>query len=64
MKLPGRGRAVVDPAKLRDYMLSDAHPVGRFKAAFFRSLGYDRADWERLESDLRQLAIRCDALLR
>jgi hypothetical protein len=40
MNLPNADRAVVDPAKLRDYLLAAGHPVGRFKARFFVSLGY------------------------
>jgi hypothetical protein len=40
MKLPGADRAIVDAAKVRDYLLSPEHPVGRFKAVFFGALGY------------------------
>ncbi len=52
MKLPFRINAVVREEKVRDYLLSNEHPVGRFKAAFFRALGYARSDWPRLRSDL------------
>jgi len=38
MTLPNADRAVIDPAKIRDYLLAAAHPVGRFKARFFVSL--------------------------
>lgn len=62
MKLPGSDRAVIEPAKIRDYLLSSAHPVGRFKATFFRSLGYMPADFERLEADLRELAESAEAV--
>lgn len=34
-KLPNAEQAVVEPAKVRDYLLSSAHPVGRFKAVVF-----------------------------
>lgn len=44
---------VIDPVKLRDYLLSRTHPVGRFKAASFLSLGYSADNWARLEADLR-----------
>ena len=53
MKLPNASRAIIDPAKLRDYLLSPAHPVGRFKAPFFVGLGYTQEQWQRLESDFR-----------
>ncbi|MFQ5740897.1 MAG: DUF6883 domain-containing protein [Acidobacteriota bacterium] len=61
MKLPSRERAVIEPAKVRDYLLSASHPVGRFKAAFFASLGYTSANWHRLEANLRDLAVSGDA---
>jgi len=62
VKLPGVEHAVVDAAKIRDYLLSDSHPVGRFKAAFFVSLGYSAADWELLAADLRGHARDNDAV--
>jgi hypothetical protein len=34
MKLPNAERAEAPPEKLRDYLLSPSHPVGRFKARF------------------------------
>ena len=40
MKLPFAERAIVEPEKVREYLLSPTHPVGRFKAAFFHALGY------------------------
>jgi hypothetical protein len=46
---------------LRDYLLSDVHPVGRSKELFFRMLGYSRGDPQRLERDLRELIARSDA---
>ena len=61
MDLPGADQAVVGPEKIRDYLLSASHPIGRFKAAFFRSLGYSAAEWRRLEVDLRKIASAGDA---
>jgi len=63
MKLPAAERAVIAPAKIRDYLLSTSHPVGRFKALFFSSLGYTSANWRRLEEDLLSLAVSGDAEL-
>jgi hypothetical protein len=51
--LPNADRAVIGEAKLLDYLLSRAHPVGRFKARFFTSLGYSQEEWGQLEADLR-----------
>lgn len=53
MILPNAHRAIIEETKLFDYILSSAHPVGRFKARFFTSLGYSQQDWRRLEADLR-----------
>lgn len=56
MSLPRADIAVVEPAKIRDYLLSTTHPVGRFKAVFFVALGYSREQWEVLGNDLLALA--------
>ena len=61
MKLPEAGSALVDVPKVRDYLLSDTHPVGRFKAVFFRSLGYSLSHWQELAADLRRHAVENDA---
>lgn len=55
MKLPNFENAVVPQEKLRDYILSSVHPIGRFKSVFFRGLGYSAEAHERLESDIRSL---------
>ena len=53
MLLPNADEAVVEPAKLRDYLLSTVHPLGRFKARFFNALGFSADRWQELESALR-----------
>jgi hypothetical protein len=53
VRIPNADRAVIDPRKLRDYLLSPHHPLGRYKAHFFRALGYSQSHWPRLERDLR-----------
>ena len=55
MKIPNADRAIVPREKLQDYLLSPTHPVGRFKAAFFGSIGYTQVDWEALEHQIRRL---------
>jgi hypothetical protein len=52
LRLPNAAQAVVDPAKVRDYLLSPEHPVGRAKARFFGALGFRRADWSALRDAL------------
>jgi hypothetical protein len=54
--LPGVEHAVVEPAKIREYLLSQSHPVGRFKAVVFFSLGYTAEDWAKLRDDILFLA--------
>ncbi|RLA94145.1 MAG: hypothetical protein DRG25_03140 [Deltaproteobacteria bacterium] len=53
MKIPNANKAVIDSEKLHNYILSPVHPVGRFKAAFFKKLGYSTNNWKVLEQDLR-----------
>jgi len=49
---PHADHAIVDEAKICDYLLSSVHPVGRFKAKVFLSLGYTIETWTRLRGDL------------
>ena len=56
MKLPNHEQAAIDSAKLRDYLLSRSHPVGRFKAAFFATLGYSEDSGDELAGGLRLIA--------
>src|SRR3972149_6169476 len=62
MRLANAGQAVIPAAKLRDYILSQTHPVGRYKAAFFEGLGYKREEWQVLDRDLREQHLSLDAL--
>ena len=39
LRIPNADRAVIEPTKLHDYLLSRGHPVDRFKASFFLALG-------------------------
>lgn len=59
--LPNATKAVIDSAKVRDYLLSSSHPIGRFKQPFFVALGYSRDQWQQLEADLLELAASGDA---
>lgn len=56
MALPNAELAFIDTAKVRDYLLSPIHPIGRFKAAVFSALGYRQDQWELLRDDLLALA--------
>jgi hypothetical protein len=63
MRIPGANLAIVDPAKIRDYLLSPEHPVGRLKAVFFGALGYTRGDWRRLQQDFLAIVASEEAAL-
>jgi hypothetical protein len=57
MRLPNGGHAIVDPAKLRDYVLNPHHPRGRHKARVFASaLGIFQSDAEFLRMSLLNAA--------
>ena len=41
VKLPRADDVEIDDKKVRDYLLSPTHPVGRFKARLFVALGFN-----------------------
>lgn len=61
---PEADRLILDRAKTRDYLLSRTHPIGRFKASFFRFLGYSDVAPDRLEEDIRELVGKAEAIPR
>ena len=54
--IPNPEQAIVDERKVHSYLLSPVHTVGRHKAQFFRTLGYDQEGWSRLQLDLQAFA--------
>jgi hypothetical protein len=54
MKVPNWSQAVIEPKKLRDYLLNIEHKRGKSKAAVLLSFGYTPGNWPILEDDLRQ----------
>jgi len=61
--LPGADRAVIDAEKVRDYLLSHEHAIGRFKAPVFEALGFSGAEWPALQLALHALAATSSATL-
>jgi hypothetical protein len=61
--LPNADRAVVPDSKVRGYLLSGTHPVGRFKAAFFVRLGFSLDRWELLRDALLAIGRSGDAMI-
>jgi hypothetical protein len=56
MKLPGGDNANVPDRKLREYLLSETHPVGKSKARFWRSNGFGDHNIESLREALMAIA--------
>ncbi len=58
-----RGKdAIVETRKIREYILSSDHPIGKHKARVFRAaLGLKDSDADFLMSALRDAAIKIDA---
>jgi hypothetical protein len=56
VRLPNADAAKVAPEKLEEYILSATHPVGKLKARFFRTLGFDSSDASELARLLLQIA--------
>lgn len=61
MLLPNADSAVIEQAKLQDYLLSQTHPIGRFKARFFSALGFSAGRWAELGAALRSQHLTQDA---
>ena len=56
MSIPNSENAVISTEKLINYLLSQHHPVGRWKAKFFRSIGFDDTNLDRLTDALKTVA--------
>jgi hypothetical protein len=60
MPIPNASLATVPLDKIRTYLLNVSHPVAGPKARWFRSLGYDPSDPERLAASLLEIVQRGD----
>lgn len=56
MKLPFRKNAYIPKEKLTEYLLSETHPVGGSKAKFFRGLGFNERNVDKLAKSLLRIA--------
>ena len=54
MKLPNAEQAIVERAKIADYLLDPAHPYGASKAHFFTQFGFRPEAWEIFAVALRE----------
>jgi hypothetical protein len=56
MKLPNSENVIIPREKLSEYLLSESHLVGRWKAKFFRSVGFGHEQVDALRDALMLLA--------
>jgi hypothetical protein len=56
VQLPNGLQAYIPSEKLRAYLLSETHAVGKAKATFFRALGFNETNVPLLEQGLLSLA--------
>ena len=56
LRLPNGDNAQVAEEKLRGYLLSEAHPVGRAKAKLLNAVGFDATNVAALERGLIEIA--------
>jgi hypothetical protein len=56
MRLPNSDNASISKVKLTQYILSETHEVGRFKAKFFRKLGFNEDNIDVFTEAIRAVA--------
>jgi hypothetical protein len=56
VRVPEAGQVRIDDRKVRGYLLSPTHPLGRFKARVFRASGFDETNVEAFVAELRRIA--------
>jgi len=60
MKLPNPERAVIEPAKLIQYLLNTEHKRGGHKARVLLDFGYHIDFWQQLQADLRWFHLQAE----
>jgi len=48
-ELPNKSKAYIPANKITGYLLSKTHAIGKSKAGYFRSLGFDETNFPELE---------------
>ncbi|MBN1452515.1 MAG: hypothetical protein JW963_15980 [Anaerolineales bacterium] len=56
MELPNKSRAYIPANKISGYLLSQTHAIGKSKARYFRSFGFDETNAVELEQGLLTIA--------
>lgn len=60
MRLPRADQVGIDERKVRDYLVSKTHPVGRFKARVFAAIGFNETMVDAFVVEIRRIAITGD----
>lgn len=60
MRLPNHQAALIERAKVVDYLLNPAHPDGAGKAAFFLKWGFSADDWKTFADAVREMISRTE----
>ncbi len=55
MRLPHRENAIIKREKFTDYLLSLTHEKGKSKAKFFRGIGFNESNIDKLEQALLKI---------
>lgn len=61
-RLPNVQHAVISESKIKDYLLSRTHTLGKTKAAFFERFGFTQNTWQALSQALLDHAERSDVI--
>jgi len=56
MKLPRAEAVRIDARKVGNYLLSQTHPVGRYKARIFAAVGFDDTLTDAFIDEVRRIA--------
>ncbi len=62
MRLPNAENAIIEVAKLRDYLLDIDHIDGGPKANLLLSMGFQRGQWQELEDAIRATHVLCEVV--
>lgn len=62
MKLPNSKNAIISKEKLKDYILSETHLTGKFKAKYFNKLGFNETNIDIFARSIRNIAKTRDVI--
>jgi hypothetical protein len=62
VRLPNADAVEIDVRKVRDYLLSAKHPIGRHKARFFAAFGFTEASVTEFIAEIRRIAASEDVV--